>query len=148
VTKNWLRLFILARQGSDLHIIQKIELGLKTPVKHHRKCLGHALLCCRTLVSRGAGGGFVRKAANQAHCLGACRSRRPAGQLLAHNDTKLIVTDSFGGRVAVINLERDELDIGARVAHTTYAGPGLEPRPARNCSSRNQTLNGLAQTTL
>jgi YVTN family beta-propeller protein len=135
-------LFIFDRQGADLHIIQKIELGLKTPVSvsvnaSATRCYVAGLWSHEVLVVDLSAKRQIKHIA---------LPFAPRRQLLANKEAKLIVTDSFGGRLAVINLERDELEsVRALPAHN-IRGLALS-QDGKELLVAHQTLNGLAQTT-
>ncbi|HEV3443886.1 MAG TPA: cytochrome c peroxidase [Gemmataceae bacterium] len=135
-------LFIFDRQGADLHIIQKIEVGLKSPVSvsvnaSATRCYVAGLWAREVLVVDLSAKRPIKHIA---------LPFPPRRQLLANKDAKLIVTDSFGGRLAVINLERDELEsVRALPAHN-IRGLALS-RDGKELLVAHQTLNGLAHTT-
>jgi len=135
-------LFVLARQGAALHIIQKIELGLKTPVS--------------VTVNASATRCYVARLWSHEVLVVDLSAKRPIKyialpfaprrQLLAHEDKKLIVMDAFGGRLAVIDAESDKLEsVRALPAHN-IRGLALG-RDGKELLVAHQTLNGLAHTT-
>jgi YVTN family beta-propeller protein len=135
-------LVILARQGAELHIIQTIELGLKAPVS----------VAVNASVTRCYVAGLWSHEV-LAVDLSAKRPSKhvalpfaPRGQLLARDDKKLIVTDSFGGRLAVIDVESDKLESARTLPAHNIRGLALS-RDGKELLVAHQILNGLAQTT-
>jgi YVTN family beta-propeller protein len=70
----------------------------------------------------------------------------PRKQLLVHKDTKLIVADSFGGRLAVVDVGRGEVEEIRTLPAHNIRGLALNPAGDKLLVA-HQVLNSLAQTT-
>ena len=71
----------------------------------------------------------------------------PRRQLLAPDGARLIVADSFGGRLAVVDVERGEVESVRRIPAHNIRGLAWSA-DGKDLLVSHQVLNGLAETTL
>jgi YVTN family beta-propeller protein len=144
------QLVLLSRQGPSLAVVHRVPVG-HSPVSVQvagdgSRCFVASLWSRRlTIVDLGPRDGETGDTKPRVLKTVALPFA-PRKQLLASNDTKLVVADSFGGRLAVVDVRRSEVESVRPLPAHNIRGLAVSADGAKLLIA-HQVLNSLAQTT-